>query len=314
MVAGSHHVIVDLASKRVSRNGELTCLCYRLQWRPANSPSHNVFLADIFAAPPELSLYLSSSSLPVLSPRSHPASIKNLPPLPIPLYSRQHPAPAILHPHSVYFLPTTPRFNPRTMLHMKAQRSPGTSTHAGSRWQPYNPTLIASTSTSTVPYLNTPFLPFHLLPPIQHTRQFAIPTSLSTSSNANPVRPRASSVSTHTLRLDLLARIPDGIALLCVGHAVGSLSKTWQENYLSVYTTTEVATQPPQPSWSVWRAWNPAIQRRVQQLLSPVSPSIVETPSLSPLTPILSDPADARLPGETVIVGATVASTKGTTR
>ena len=80
---------------------------------------------------------------------------------------------------------------------------------------------------------------------------------------------------------------------LCVDHAVRSLSEIWQDNYLAIYTTTKVATQPLKASGSqesIWRVWNPAIQRRVQQLPSPVSPSTVETPPLSPLAPSLDSP------------------------
>ena len=48
----------------------------------------------------------------------------------------------------------------------------------------------------------------------------------------------------------------------------------------------------------MWRAWNPAIQRRVQQLPSPVSPSTLETPPLSPLAPALDGPSGTCLSGK----------------
>jgi len=65
---------------------------------------------------------------------------------------------------------------------------------------------------------------------------------------------------------------PDETALSRVDHAIRSLSGIWQDDYLSVYTMTKVATQPPTASnsqESVRRIWNPATQRRVQQLPSP---------------------------------------------
>lgn len=58
-------------------------------------------------------------------------------------------------------------------------------------------------------------------------------------------------------------RVADNFTLLCVDHAVRFLSEIWQDNYLSAYTTTQVATQQPKVSGSygsqdpVWRAWNP---------------------------------------------------------
>jgi len=91
------------------------------------------------------------------------------------------------------------------------------------------------------------------------------------------------------------------VALSYVDHAVRSLSEIWQDNYLSVYTTTKVAPQPLKASGSqepAWRVWNPAIQRRIQQLPSPISPSTVETPPPSPLPPPLSGSTDACLSGK----------------
>jgi len=90
-------------------------------------------------------------------------------------------------------------------------------------------------------------------------------------------------------------------ALSCVDHAVRSLSEIWQDDYLSVYTTTKVATQPPTTSGSqesVGNFWNPVIQRRVQQLPSPIPPSTVETPPLSSMAPSLNGPNGACLSGK----------------
>ena len=80
----------------------------------------------------------------------------------------------------------------------------------------------------------------------------------------------------------------------CVDHSVGSLTEIWQDNYLSTYMTTTAATQPRKASGSqelVWRVRNPAIQRPMQQLPSPVSPSTIEIPLLSPLAPSLNGPS-----------------------
>lgn len=162
-----------------------------------------------------------------------------------------------------------------------AQRSSGAGSRARSRWQPYNPTLITSTSRSPAPYLNTP---------------------VSAISTSPPHSTHPTIRHTH-LPPDVIQRKPRQAASL-IDHAVKSLSEIWQDNYLSIYTTTKVATQPLRasgsdgPQESAWRAWNPAIQRRVQQLPSPVSPSTVETPPLSPLAPALGTPPGACLSGK----------------
>ena len=181
------------------------------------------------------------------------------------------------------------------MLHTMAQRSSGAGTRARSRWQPYNSTLIASTSRPPAPYLNTPVSAISTSPPHSthpSIRHIHLPPDVI----QRKPRQAASLIGKHPHAGCLIfhpARVPDGIALPCVDHAVRSLSEIWQDDYLSVYTTTKVATQPPNASGSqgsqecAWRTWNPAIQRRVQQLPSPVSPSTVETPPLSPLAPAL---------------------------
>lgn len=167
------------------------------------------------------------------------------------------------------------------MLHTMAQRSSGASTRTRSRWQPYNSTLIASVSRPPAPYLNTPVSAISTSPP--HSTHPTIRHTL--------------------LPPDVIQRKPRQAASL-IDYAVRSLSEIWQDNYLSVYTTTKVATQPPkapEPHGSqepVWRAWNPAIQRRVQQLPSPISPSTVETPPPSPLPQTLSGPTDSCLSGK----------------
>lgn len=164
------------------------------------------------------------------------------------------------------------------MLHTMAQRSSGASTRTRSRWQPYNSTLIASVSRPPAPYLNTPVSAVSTSPP--HSTHPTIRHTL--------------------LPPDVIQRKPRQAASL-IDYAVKSLSEIWQDNYLSVYTTTKVATQPPKapgPHGSqepVWRAWNPAIQRRVQQLPSPISPYTVETPPPSPLPQTLGGPTDSCL-------------------
>ena len=86
-------------------------------------------------------------------------------------------------PYQLSYAPTLaifsllhPRFIPRSMLHTAPQQSSGTGTHAGSCWQPYNPTgAIASMSWSPVPYSNTPISAMSTSPPhsthpnIRHT-------------------------------------------------------------------------------------------------------------------------------------------------
>ena len=189
------------------------------------------------------------------------------------------------------------------MLHTMAQRSSGAGTRARSRWQPYNSTLITSTSRSSAPYLNTPVSAVSTSPPhsthpnVRHTH---------TPPDVTQRKPRQAATligkSTRASRFVLHpARGSYQGAFSCVDHAVRSLSEIWQDDYLSVYTTTKVATQPLKASGyqeSVWRVWNPAIQRRVQQLPSPVSPSTVETPPLSPLQPSLNVPAPTCLSGK----------------
>ena len=115
-----------------------------------------------------------------------------------------------------------------------------------------NSTLIASTS--RVSALSTS--PHSTHQTIQHIRQFNTSDNSShpTIHHTHPPPPdviqrkprqAASLIGKHlrTLLLDLhLMRIPDGITLLCVDHAVRLLSDIWREKNLSVYTTTKVAT------------------------------------------------------------------------
>ena len=173
------------------------------------------------------------------------------------------------------------------MLHTMAQRSSGVGTRARSRWQPYNSTLITSTSRSSAPYLNTPVSAVSTSPPhsthlnVRHTH---------TPPDITQRKPRQATTligkSKRASRFFLhLARGSDQATFLCVDHAVRSLSEIWQDDYLSVYTTTKVATQPLEASGyqeSVWHVWNPAIQRHVQQLPSPPPPS--KPPAVSPST------------------------------
>jgi len=189
------------------------------------------------------------------------------------------------------------------MLHTMAQRSSGAGTRARSRWQPYNPSLIASTSRSSAPYLNTPISAVSTSPP--HSTHSTI-RHIHTPPDVTQRKPRqaASLIGKPPHACCLIfhpTRGSDETALPCVDHAVRSLSEIWQDDYLSVYTTTKVATQPPTTSGfqeSVWHVWNPAIQRRVQQLPSPISPSTVETPPLSPMAPSLNGPNGACLSGK----------------
>ena len=192
------------------------------------------------------------------------------------------------------------------MLNTMAQRSSGAGTRARSRWQPYNSTLIASASRPPAPYLNTPISAISTSPP-HSTHPTIRHTHLPPGVIQRKPRQAASLIGKHPHAGCFIShspRVPDGIALPCVDHAVRSLSEIWQDDYLSVYTTTKVATQPLKASGSqgsqesVWRAWNPAIQRRVQQLPSPVSPSTVETPPLSPLAPTLDGPTGPCLSGK----------------
>jgi len=193
------------------------------------------------------------------------------------------------------------------MLHTMAQRSSGAGTRARSRWQPYNPTLIASTSRSPAPYLNTPVSAVSTSPPhsTHPTTRHAQPPPDITQRKP---RQAASLIGEppHTCFFILHpARDSDETALSCVDHAVRSLSEIWQDNHPYAYTTTKVTPQPPRASGSqesVWHVWNPAIQRRVQQLPSPVSPSTVETPPLSPLAPSLGGPTGACLSGKPGVV------------
>jgi hypothetical protein len=129
---------------------------------------------------------------------------------PSPKSESQHPSRTCHHrlcscildslPYPLFYTPTLsissllhPRFHPRTILPTLAQRTSGAGSRAKSRWQPYNPTPIASTLRPPAPYLNTPFLLFQHPHPIQDIPPFAIPTFRPMSSNANLVRPRASS-------------------------------------------------------------------------------------------------------------------------
>ena len=189
------------------------------------------------------------------------------------------------------------------MLHTMAQRSSGAGTRARSRWQPYNSTLIASTSRPPAPYLNTPVSAISTSPP-HSTHPTIRHTLLPPDVIERKPRQAANLIGKHPhLHCSIFhfARVPDEIALSCVDHAVRSLSEIWQDNYLSAYTTTKVATQPlkaPESTGSqepTWRAWNPAIQRRIQQLPSPISPSTVETPPISPLPQTLNAPHGACL-------------------
>ena len=188
------------------------------------------------------------------------------------------------------------------MLHTMAQRSSGAGSRARSRWQPYNSTLIASTSRSPAPYLNTPVSAISTSPP--HSTHPNI-RHIHTPPDVTQRKPRqaASLIGEHPTCCLIFHPVRDSeeIAFSCVDLAVRSLSEIWQDNYLSIYTTTKVATQPPKasdPQESVWRVWNPAIQRRVRQLPSPVSPSTIETPPLSPLAPSLDNPASTCVSGK----------------
>ena len=185
------------------------------------------------------------------------------------------------------------------MLHTMAQRSSGAGSRARSRWQPYNPTLIASTSRSPTPYLNTPVSAISTSPPHSthpNIRHIHAPPDVT----QRKPRQAANLIGEY---LHMLPDIQDfeEVAFLCADHAVRCLSEIWQDNYLSVYTTTKVATQLPKtsdPQEPVWRVWNPAIQRRVRQLPSPISPSTIETPPLSPLAPSLNGPTPACVSGK----------------
>ena len=189
------------------------------------------------------------------------------------------------------------------MLHTMTQRSSGAGTRARSRWQPYNSTLITSTPRSPGPYLNTPVSAISTSPP-HSTHPTVHRAHLPPDVIQRKPRQAASLIgqSPHVCYFIFPpVRVPDGFALLRVDHAVRSLSEIWQDNYLSAYTTTKVATQPPNVSGPyglqepVWRAWNPATQRRVQQLPSPISPSTTQTPPLSPLPQTLGGLAGACL-------------------
>ena len=187
------------------------------------------------------------------------------------------------------------------MLHTMAQRSSGAGTRARSRWQPYNPSSIVSTSRSPAPYLNTPVSAVSTSPP-HSTHPNTHHTHLPPDVIQRKPRQAACLIGKQHAVLNLSsARDSEEIAPCCADYAVRSLSEIWQDNYLSVYTTTKVAPQPLKASdfqESVWRVWNPAIQRRVHQLPSPISPSTVETPPLSPLAPSLAGPTGPCLPGK----------------
>ena len=188
------------------------------------------------------------------------------------------------------------------MLHTMAQRTSGAGSRARSRWQPYNPTLIASTSRSPAPYLNTPISAVSTSPP-HSTHPNVRHTNTPPDITQRKPRQAASLIgkSPYVLGDPSSLRDSDETAFSCVDHAVRSLSEIWQDNYLTVYTTTKVATQPLKASGSqesAWRVWHPAIQRRVKQLPSPISPSTIETPPLSPLTSSLNAPAPGCLSGK----------------
>jgi len=189
------------------------------------------------------------------------------------------------------------------MLHTMTQRSSGAGTRARSRWQPYNTTLIASTSRSPAPYLNTPVSAVSTSPP-HSTHPTTRHTHLPPDATQRKPRQAASLIGkppAQALLNPSPASDSDVVTHSYADHAVRSLSEIWQDNYLSVYTTTKVAPQPQKVSdiqEPVLRVWNPAIQRRIQQLPSPISPSTVETPPPSPLPPPLSGPTDACLSGK----------------
>ena len=103
-----------------------------------------------------------------MSNREKSKGLRNflLAPSAIPLRVSGHrPIAAILHPHPRYFSQPCPRFTPRTMLHATTQQTPSTGIRAKSRWQPDNPSSIPSTSTSPIPYLNTPVSALSTFPP-----------------------------------------------------------------------------------------------------------------------------------------------------
>ena len=76
--------------------------------------------------------------------------------------------------------------------------------------------------------------------------------------------------------LNHLIQDPDEITPSYADHAARSLLEIWQDNYLSIHTTTKVATRPLDafgPQGPIQCVWNPTMQCRIQQLPSPVSPS-----------------------------------------
>ena len=87
------------------------------------------------------------------------------------------------------------------------QRNAGAGSHAGSRWRLYNPTLIASTSRSLAPYLNTPISAVSTSPPhsthpnVRHTHT----TSDVIQCRLCPVTHLVGKSSTHVL-FDYLSR------------------------------------------------------------------------------------------------------------
>ena len=88
--------------------------------------------------------------------------------------------------------------------------------------------------------------------------------------------------------------VPDEIVSSCVAHVTSSLSENWQDNYLSAYTTTRTMT--------VGRAQNPTVRRCASRIPSPISPSIIETPTPSSLAPTLCSPTVSRPAAEQEII------------
>lgn len=135
------------------------------------------------------------------------------------------------------------RFISRTVLWIIAQETSGAVTRTISRWQPYNPiSLISSTPMSPAPYLNTPVHILSTPPPCPTYPGTCRTYPLDDVAQHNPCQAAslAGELNAHTV--DTCG--PDRIALFFADYPVRSLSEIWQDNYLPTYATTEVAPRP----------------------------------------------------------------------